>query len=128
MMTALRRARLYLQYYISEIGSAKLAEDTLGALEFQIIAVLLEHPREAYGISIMQRLEDRTGKRRSLAAIYATLDRLQQKRLISSWWGEPTEERGGRRKRYYQVEAPGEEAARRTVLAFQAPLAAGASA
>ncbi len=103
-------------------------QDTLGALEFQIIAVLLEHPRDAYGISIMQRLEDRTGKARSLAAIYATLDRLWQKGLISSWWGEPTEERGGRRKRYYQVEALGEEAARRTVLAFQAPLAAGASA
>lgn len=89
-----------------------MAQDTLGALEFQLLAVLLEHPRDAYGITIMQRVEERTGKARSLAAIYATLDRLQRKGLVSSWWGEPTEERGGRRKRYYQIEASGQEAVR----------------
>jgi PadR family transcriptional regulator, regulatory protein PadR len=96
-----------------------LAQDTLGALEFQLLAVLLEHPRDAYGITIMQRVEERSGKTRSLAAIYATLDRLQRKGLVSSWWGEPTEERGGRRKRYYKIEASGQEAVetmRRSIL------------
>jgi PadR family transcriptional regulator PadR len=96
-----------------------LAHDTLGTLEFQVLAVLLEHPRDAYGITIMQRIEERTGKARSLAAIYATLDRLQRKGLVSSWWGEPTDERGGRRKRYYKIEASGAEAVRRESAAKQ---------
>jgi PadR family transcriptional regulator PadR len=87
-----------------------LAQDTLGPLEFQLLAVLLEQPRDAYGITIMQRVEERTGRNRSLAAIYATLDRLQDKGMVSSWWGEPTAERGGRRKRYYKIEASGAEA------------------
>jgi DNA-binding PadR family transcriptional regulator len=88
-------------------------------LEFQLLAVLLEHPQDAYGITIMQRVEERTGKARSLAAIYATLDRLQQKGLVSSWWGEPTEERGGRRKRFYKIEASGQEAIRHTQRIYQ---------
>ena len=89
-----------------------MAQDTLGPLERQLLAVLLEHPRDAYGITIMKRVEQRTGRKRSLAAIYAALDRLQEKGMVSSWWGEPTAERGGRRKRYYKIDAPGLEAIR----------------
>jgi PadR family transcriptional regulator len=96
-----------------------LAQDTLGPLEFQLLAVLLEQPRDAYGITIMQRVEERTGRNRSLAAIYATLDRLQEKGMVSSWWGEPTAARGGRRRRYYRIEASGEEAIRQARLAVQ---------
>jgi PadR family transcriptional regulator, regulatory protein PadR len=108
-----------------------LAQDTLGSLEFQLLATLLEQPRDAYGVTIMQRVEERTGRSRSLAAIYAALDRLQQKGMVSSWWGEPTAERGGRRKRYYKIEASGAEAVRRARLAVQpfggmAPIGAGA--
>jgi DNA-binding PadR family transcriptional regulator len=96
-----------------------MTQNALGALEFQLLAVLLEQPRDAYGITIMERVKKRTDKTRSLAAIYATLDRLQQKGLVSSWWGEPTEERGGRRKRYYKIEASGVEAVRMTSAATQ---------
>ena len=96
-----------------------MAQDTLGALEFQLLAALLEKSRDAYGITIMQRVETRTGKVRSLAAIYATLDRLQRKGLVSSWWGEPTEERGGRRKRYYKIKGSGVEAVERARRAVQ---------
>jgi PadR family transcriptional regulator, regulatory protein PadR len=109
----------------------RLASDNLGPFEFQLLAVLLEQPRDAYGVTIMQRVEARTGKSRSLAAIYATLDRLQQKGLVSSWWGEPTVERGGRRKRFYKIEASGEQAVIRTRIAVEprivaAPVGAGA--
>jgi DNA-binding PadR family transcriptional regulator len=91
----------------------------IGPLEFQVLAVLLEHPRDAYGVTIMQRLEERTGRERSLAAIYAALDRLKDKGMVSSWWGEPTQERGGRRKRFYKIEARGAEAVRRVQQAVQ---------
>jgi DNA-binding PadR family transcriptional regulator len=96
-----------------------LPQDTLGPLEFQVLAVLLEHPRDAYGVTIMRRLAQRTGRARSLAAIYATLDRLQGKGMVGSWWGEPTAERGGRRKRLYRIEASGREAVRRFYLSVQ---------
>ena len=96
-----------------------MPEDTIGPLEFQLLAVLLEHPRDAYGVTIMQRVEARTGRKRSLAAIYAALDRLDAKGMVKSWWGEPTPERGGRRKRYYKIEASGAEAVRRTRLAVE---------
>jgi len=96
-----------------------VAQDMLGTLEFQVLAVLLEQPSNSYGITIMERVEERTGKARSLAVIYATLDRLQRKGLVSSWWGEPTQERGGRRKRYYKIEASGAEAVRNTSVANQ---------
>jgi PadR family transcriptional regulator PadR len=105
--------------------------DALGSLEFQLLATLLEQPRDAYGVTIMQRVEERTGRPRSLAAIYAALDRLQGKGMVSSWWGEPTAERGGRRKRYYKIEASGAEAVRSHRAAVQpfvpaAPSGAGA--
>ena len=108
-----------------------LAQDTLGPLEFQLLAVLLERPRDAYGVTLMRRVEERTGRARSLAAIYAALDRLHGKGMVSSWWGEPTAERGGRRKRYYKIEARGAAAVRRTRLSVSpfgnlAPLAMGA--
>jgi PadR family transcriptional regulator PadR len=87
-------------------------------LEFQILTVLLEHPSDAYGITIAQRVEERTGRTRSLAAIYAVLDRLHRKGLVTSWWGAPTAERGGRRKRYYRIEALGIVAVVRTQALF----------
>jgi PadR family transcriptional regulator PadR len=96
-----------------------VAQDILGPLEFQILAVLLERPRDSYGITIMARVAERTGRNRSLPAIYAALDRLQDKGMVSSWWGEPTAERGGRRKRLYKTEASGAEAVRQTRLAVQ---------
>lgn len=100
-----------------------MRSEALGPLEFQLLAVLLEQPRDAYGVTIMDRLAARTQRTRSLAAIYTALDRLQQKGLISSWWGEPTEKRGGRRKRYYRIEASGQQAvanAQRTLMSVGA--------
>lgn len=103
-----------------------MASDSLGPLEFEILSSLLERPREAYGITIMDRVAERTGRTRTLAAIYAALDRLQEKGMVSSWWGEPTAERGGRRKRYYKIEASGAEAVRRMVQPFGGMIPAGA--
>jgi DNA-binding PadR family transcriptional regulator len=90
-----------------------LSPQDIGPLEFQLLAVLIGNPRNSYGVSIMQRLEQRTGKARSLPAIYSALDRLTDKGMVSSYWGEPTAERGGRRKRLYKIEARGVEAVRR---------------
>jgi PadR family transcriptional regulator PadR len=98
-----------------------LAKDTLGNFEFQLLAVLLEQPRDAYGISIMERIKERTGRTPSLGAIYTGLDRLGKKGFVTSSWGEPTMERGGRRKRYYKIEKSGAEAVRSTSMVMRMP-------
>jgi PadR family transcriptional regulator PadR len=51
-------------------------------------------------------------KRVSLGAVYATLDRLEDKGLIASWLSDPTPERGGRSKRHYRLESSGARALR----------------
>ncbi len=90
-----------------------MLKETIGPFEFQLLAVLLEQPRDAYGITIMERIRERTRRSPNLGAVYKGLDRLEQKGMVTSWWGEPTEERGGRRKRYYRIESPGREAVER---------------
>ena len=63
-----------------------------------------------YAVSIAAEMRDRFGKSVSLGAVYATVDRLERKRFVSSRLGEPTPERGGKPKRFYTIEALGRTA------------------
>ena len=66
---------------------------------------------DAYGVTIQSKVADLAKpKKISLGAIYVTLDRLEDKGFVSSWLSDPTNERGGRAKRCYRVEALGERA------------------
>lgn len=80
----------------------------LGALEQQIMLVILRLHPNGYGVSIRDELEKRTGREHSFGSIYATLERLEAKGYVASRQGEPTAERGGRRKIYFTLTAPGE--------------------
>ncbi len=73
--------------------------------EFQEIVMLsiLILEENAYGVSIQDELDRRMNRRNSRGALQTALTRLEEKGLISSEVGEPTPERGGRRKRYYKV-------------------------
>lgn len=61
----------------------------------------------AYGVTIVDEIERRTGRAVARAAVYITLRRLEEKGLVRSWMGEPTGEVGGRSKRLVDVTAPG---------------------
>jgi PadR family transcriptional regulator, regulatory protein PadR len=65
----------------------------------------------AYGLPIQEEVEKLASPRRSigLGVVYRTLDRLERKGLVSSWYGDATPERGGRAKRYFRVTAAGRE-------------------
>jgi PadR family transcriptional regulator, regulatory protein PadR len=79
----------------------------IGLLEQYILqAVIGLHPN-AYGVSIQDRLEE-AGYESSIGSIYAALDRLEEKGFIKTREGEPTKERGGRRKLYVTITAPGQ--------------------
>jgi len=94
---------------------------TLGELEQSILFAVLElESDEAYGVRVREAIERRTGRSVSSGAIYTGLDRLREQGLLSSWIGEPTPERGGRRKRLYALEPAGLEALDRSVRVFRA--------
>lgn len=87
----------------------------LGELEQLILFALLELEDEAYGAAIGRAIEARTGRQISAGAIYTALDRLAGRGLVASWVGEPTAERGGRRRKHYRLEPAGVEALSRSV-------------
>lgn len=79
----------------------------LGEFEQIALLALVRLRNNAYGMTIRREIEERARRHVSIGAIYTTLERLEQKGLISSRMGEATPERGGRAKRYYKIEAPG---------------------
>ena len=75
----------------------------LGEFEHLVLLAVYRLGPEAYGVPIIKEVEDRTGRRISRAAVYRTLQRLENKGLIRSRMGKPTHARGGRAKRYFRI-------------------------
>ncbi|MBN1239349.1 MAG: helix-turn-helix transcriptional regulator [Gammaproteobacteria bacterium] len=94
----------------------------LGEFEQIVLLAILRLADGAYGVSIRQEIRDRTGRNTVPGALYTTLDRLEQKGLVASRLGEPTPERGGRAKRYYDVTAAGLMAVERAQRSYQSLL------
>jgi PadR family transcriptional regulator len=93
------------------------SQPSIGQFEQLVMTAILKCGRSAYGVTIHNRVEVLSGgKTVSLGAVYATLDRLEDKGLISSWLADPTPERGGRSKRHYRLESNGERALRESAL------------
>ena len=85
--------------------------DSLGQFEQLVMTAILTLGDDAYGVSIQAKVEELARpKSVSLGAVYVTLDRLEDKGMVSSWLSDPTPERGGRAKRCYRLEALGERA------------------
>ena len=88
--------------------------DYLGEFEHMVVLALLRLDDRAYGVTVRQEIEERAHREVSIGAIYATLDRLEAKGYVKSRLGDPTPERGGRSKRFFQVTAKGVAAVNRT--------------
>ena len=86
----------------------------LGEFEQLLLFALLQLEDEAYGARIRESIEARTGRTVSPGAVYTALDRLETRGLVSSVLGDPTPQRGGKRKRYYRIEPQGAELLRRS--------------
>ena len=90
---------------------------SLGQFEQLVLTAILTLKENAYGVTIHAKVEELSRpKRVVLGAVYATLDRLEDKRLVSSWLSEPTAERGGRSRRHYRLENAGERALHESAL------------
>lgn len=86
------------------------SEAALGEFEQIVLLALVRLRENAYGATVRREIEHRTGRSLSISAVYTALDRMEQKGLVSSRVGEPTAERGGRRKRYFELLPAGERA------------------
>lgn len=80
-----------------------MGREGLGEFEHLVLLAVARLGAEAYGVPIVDELEQQTGRRVSRASVYVALKRLETKGLIRSTLGEPTPERGGRAKRYFEV-------------------------
>jgi PadR family transcriptional regulator, regulatory protein PadR len=75
----------------------------LGEFEQMVMLALLRLGGDAYGATVCSEIERRGGRGVSVSAVHTTLDRLEQKGLAKSRVGEPTPQRGGKRKRHYEI-------------------------
>ena len=76
---------------------------TLGEFEQLVLLALVHLGDEAYGASVRRAIETRAGRELAISAVYTTLERLEQKGLVRSSIGEPTPQRGGRRRKYFTL-------------------------
>ena len=79
----------------------------LGNFDLMLLLALMRLGDDAYGVTIARELEEQTGREVVVASVYATLDRLQERRLVTSRLGDATPERGGRAKRYFRISGAG---------------------
>lgn len=92
----------------------------LGEFELIVLLALVRLGEHAYGVPIRREIEEKTGRSVTVGALYRTLDRLETKGYVSSWFGDPAPERGGRAKRYFRVDPLGMRALRQTERALKA--------
>jgi DNA-binding PadR family transcriptional regulator len=87
--------------------------EVLGEFEYLVMLAVLRLGVNAYGMRVRQEIATRTGRDVTIGAVYATLERLADKGLLSASMSDPTPERGGRAKRSFQLTGAGMEAANR---------------
>jgi PadR family transcriptional regulator len=90
------------------------SRDYLGDFEKIVLLALLRLGKNAYGVPARREREQRAQRVVSIGALYSTLDRLESKGYVTSWYADPNAARGGRSKRYFRVEPPGINAIQRS--------------
>jgi len=90
----------------------------LGEFEYSVLLAVLHLDEDAYAVPIRELIESKTGRPIARGALYTGLDRLESKGCVKSRMGDPSEERGGKARRYYTVTAAGMKAIRATHEAF----------
>jgi|ERR1700678_4081097 PadR family transcriptional regulator, regulatory protein PadR len=91
----------------------------LGEFEQVVLLAVLRLDDNAYGVTIRKEILECTGRRIGPGALYNCLDRLEDKEMVLSRFGDPTPQRGGRPKRLFTVTTDGFEAVSRSLRAYQ---------
>ena len=86
----------------------------LGEFEYAVLLAILHIDEGAYAVPVRELIEERTGRPVARGALYTGLNRLEAKGCLKSRMGDPSEERGGKARRYYAVTPAGLKAIRAT--------------
>jgi len=94
-------------------------DDYLGELEQMMLLAILHLGEDAYGLAIQRVLLERGDRQVSPGALYATLDRLEGKGMVTSRFADPAPGRGGKPRRYIAVTPQGMEAIQKARSAWR---------
>ncbi|WP_020533195.1 PadR family transcriptional regulator [Flexithrix dorotheae] len=99
---------------------------TLGEFEELVLLTVAAQHDQAYGVSILESLEEQLDRKISISAVHVALKRMDEKGFVKSRFGGITKDRGGRRKKFYVITAMGksmldEQYALRTRIYQQIP-------
>jgi PadR family transcriptional regulator, regulatory protein PadR len=84
-----------------------MSEHSLGEFEELVLLLVAANNKEAYGVLILENLEEKLGKKVNISAVHVALKRMENKGFVESSFGGITNERGGRRKKYYSITSLG---------------------
>jgi PadR family transcriptional regulator PadR len=96
---------------------------SLGEFEQVTLLAILRLGNEAYGSAIRKEIKECTERDPTPGALYTTLDRLEAKGIVTSEFGDPTPQRGGRAKRFFRLTEKGRAAIVRAQLTYKTLLA-----
>jgi DNA-binding PadR family transcriptional regulator len=92
---------------------------SLGEFELLVLLATISLGDAAYPVAIANDIESRTGRKASRTTVLITLERLEDKDLVSSRYGDATPERGGRPKRFFKPKPRGLNAVRESVARIE---------
>ena len=92
----------------------------LGEFEQLVLLALLRLGNGAYGATIRREIQDRTQREVPIGSVDVTLARLERKKMVVSYVGLPSKERGGRRRKHYLMHDAGQRALGRAHRAVKA--------
>ncbi|MBA2303651.1 MAG: helix-turn-helix transcriptional regulator [Acidobacteria bacterium] len=82
----------------------------IGEFEQVVLLSLLRLGNGTWGAAMRRDIQERIGRELPVSVVYVTLQRMEKKGMVKSYVGEPTAERGGRRRRHYLIDTRGEQA------------------
>jgi DNA-binding PadR family transcriptional regulator len=84
-----------------------MKQHSLGEFEELVLLIVAALYDEAYGVAILDYMEEKLGRNVNISAIHVALKRIEGKGFVNSRFGGITEERGGRRKKFYVITSLG---------------------
>jgi DNA-binding PadR family transcriptional regulator len=102
-----------------DVYNVDIMAELLGTFEQAILLAVWKLAEEAYGRAILRGIQSALDRQVAAGAVYATLDRLEQKSLVASRLEEGTPVRAGRGRRYYRLTAAGIKALNESKAALE---------
>jgi len=75
----------------------------LAEVEQLVLLAVLRLETQAYAVPIRELIGREAGVELTRGSIYITLERLEEKGFVESWFSEPTGEPGGKARRLFRI-------------------------